>query len=91
MWQSSGKYVPTVEQLKEIAPAIIDMGCFARMETNGGEVEQINLLFGENPGSPAKICVLSINIGQSKKKEFNIYDSSQRCPESFDLCIERFC
>ncbi len=49
MWQSSGKYVPTVEQLKEIAPAIIDMGCFARMETNGGEVEQINLLFGENP------------------------------------------
>ena len=26
MWQSSGKYVPTVEQLTEVAPAIIDMG-----------------------------------------------------------------
>ena len=49
MWQSSGKYVPTVEQLKEVAPAIIEMGCFARVETNGGGFEQINLLFGENP------------------------------------------
>jgi pyruvate carboxylase subunit B len=26
MWQSSGKYVPTADQLKEVAPAIIDMG-----------------------------------------------------------------
>ena len=49
MWQSSGKYVPTVEQLTEVAPAMIDMGCFARIETNGGGFEQINLLFGENP------------------------------------------
>ncbi|MEA5063481.1 MAG: biotin/lipoyl-containing protein [Petrimonas sp.] len=49
MWQSSGKYVPTVEQLLEVAPAIVDMGCFARVETNGGGFEQINLLFGENP------------------------------------------
>ncbi len=49
MWQSSGKYVPTVEQLKEVAPAIIDMGCFDRVETNGGAFEQVNLLFGENP------------------------------------------
>ena len=49
MWQSSGKYVPTVEQLTEVAPAIIEMGCFARVETNGGGFEQINLLFGENP------------------------------------------
>ena len=44
MWQSSGKYVPTVEQLTEVAPAIIDMGCFDRIETNGGGFEQINLL-----------------------------------------------
>ena len=49
MWQSSGKYVPRVEQLKEVAPAIIDMGCFDRVETNGGAFEQVNLLFGENP------------------------------------------
>lgn len=49
MWQSSGKYVPKVEQLKEVAPAIIDMGCFDRVETNGGAFEQVNLLFGENP------------------------------------------
>ncbi len=49
MWQSSGKYVPTVDQLLKVAPAIIDMGCFARVETNGGGFEQINLLFGENP------------------------------------------
>lgn len=49
MWQSSGKYVPTVSQLKEVAPAIINMGCFDRVETNGGAFEQVNLLFGENP------------------------------------------
>ncbi len=49
MWQSSGKYVPKVDQLEKVAPAIIDMGCFDRVETNGGGFEQINLLFGENP------------------------------------------
>ena len=49
MWQSSGKYVPTVSQLTEVAPAIIGMGCFDRVETNGGAFEQVNLLFGENP------------------------------------------
>lgn len=54
MWQSSGKYVPTVDQLVEVAPAIIDMGCFARVETNGGGFEQINLLFGENPNKAVR-------------------------------------
>lgn len=54
MWQSSGKYVPTVKQLTEVAPAIIDMGCFARVETNGGGFEQINLLFGENPNKSVR-------------------------------------
>ena len=49
MWQSSGKYVPRVDQLEEVAPAIFDMGCFDRVETNGGAFEQVNLLFGENP------------------------------------------
>ncbi len=49
MWQSSGKYVPRVDQLVEVAPAIINMGCFDRVETNGGAFEQVNLLFGENP------------------------------------------
>ena len=49
MWQSAGKYVPRVDQLTAIAPSIIEMGCFARVETNGGGFEQINLLFGENP------------------------------------------
>ena len=28
---------------------IIEMGCFARVETNGGAFEQVNLLAGENP------------------------------------------
>ena len=49
MWQSSGKYMPRVDQLVRVAPEIIKMGCFARIETNGGGFEQINLLFGENP------------------------------------------
>ena len=30
MWQSAGKYVPRVDQLVKVAPAIIEMGCFAR-------------------------------------------------------------
>jgi pyruvate carboxylase subunit B len=49
MWQSSGKYQPRVDQLEKVAPAIIDMGCFDRVETNGGAFEQVNLLYGENP------------------------------------------
>ncbi|MEM1323360.1 MAG: biotin/lipoyl-containing protein [Bacteroidota bacterium] len=49
MWQSSGKYMPRVDQLTRVAQPIVDMGCFARVETNGGGFEQINLLFGENP------------------------------------------
>ena len=54
MWQSSGKYVPMVHQLKEIAPVINDMGCFDRVETNGGAFEQVNLLFGENPNKAVR-------------------------------------
>ena len=49
MWQSSGKYMPRVDQLTRIAGPIVDMGCFQRVETNGGGFEQINLLYGENP------------------------------------------
>lgn len=54
MWQSSGKYVPKVDQLAKVAPAIIDMGCFDRVETNGGGFEQVNLLFGENPNTAVR-------------------------------------
>ncbi len=49
MWQSSGKYQPRVDQLRKIAPLFVEMGCFARVETNGGAFEQVNLLYGENP------------------------------------------
>ncbi|MFO7868126.1 MAG: biotin/lipoyl-containing protein [Bacteroidales bacterium] len=54
MWQSAGKYMPRVDQLVRIAPEIIKMGCFARVETNGGGFEQINLLFGENPNKAVR-------------------------------------
>ncbi len=54
MWQSAGKYVPRVDQLTQVAPAIIEMGCFARVETNGGGFEQVNLLFGENPNKAVR-------------------------------------
>jgi len=49
MWQSSGRYQPRVDQLVRVAPAIVEMGCFDRVETNGGAFEQVNLLYGENP------------------------------------------
>ncbi len=54
MWQSSGKYVPRVDQLNKVAQPIIDMGCFRRVETNGGGFEQVNLLFGENPNTAVR-------------------------------------
>jgi pyruvate carboxylase subunit B len=54
MWQSSGKYVPRVDQLVQVAPVLVDMGCFARVETNGGAFEQVNLLYGENPNTAVR-------------------------------------
>ena len=54
MWQSSGKFQPRKDQLERIASAIIDMGCFARVETNGGAFEQVNLLAGENPNAAVR-------------------------------------
>lgn len=61
MWQSSGKYVPRVDQLKQIAPVIIEMGCFDRVETNGGAFEQVNLLYGENPNKAVREWVKPFN------------------------------
>ena len=61
MWQSSGKYVPRKDQLAEIAPVIIDMGCFARVETNGGASEQVNLLYGENPNQAVRTFTKPFN------------------------------
>ena len=54
MWQSSGKFQPLREQLERVAPAIISMGCFSRVETNGGAFEQVNLLAGENPNNAVR-------------------------------------
>ncbi len=54
MWQSAGKYVPRVDQLVRVAQPIVDMGCFARVETNGGGFEQVNLLYGENPNKAVR-------------------------------------
>ncbi len=54
MWQSAGKYQPRVDQLVKIAPVIIKMGCFDRVETNGGGFEQVNLLYGENPNKAVR-------------------------------------
>jgi len=61
MWQSSGKYQPRVDQLKEIAPHIIEMGCFDRIETNGGAFEQVQLMYGENPNNAVKEWVKPFN------------------------------
>ena len=40
--------------MERVAPAIIDMGCFSRVETNGGAFEQVNLLAGENPNEAVR-------------------------------------
>lgn len=54
MWQSSGKFQPRKDQLELIAPVIIEMGCFSRVETNGGAFEQVNLLAGNNPNDAVR-------------------------------------
>ena len=61
MWQSSGKYMPSVEELVKVAEPIVDMGCFDRVETNGGGFEQINLLKGENPNKSVRLWTEAFN------------------------------
>lgn len=61
MWQSSGKYQPRRDQLERIAPVIIEMGCFSRVETNGGAFEQVNLLYGENPNQAVRAFTKPFN------------------------------
>ncbi len=45
----------------QIAPVIIEMGCFDRVETNGGAFEQVNLLFGENPNKAVRAWTAPFN------------------------------
>lgn len=66
MWQSSGKYVPRKDQLAAIAPVIVDMGCFDRVETNGGASEQVNLLYGENPNQAVRTFTKTFNDANIK-------------------------
>ena len=61
MFQSSGKFQPRKDQLERVAPAIIDMGCFARVETNGGAFEQVNLLYGQNPNKAVRAFTAPFN------------------------------
>ncbi len=61
MWQSSGKYMPRVDQLTKVAGPIVDMGCWSRIETNGGGFEQINLLYGENPNKSLRAWTKAFN------------------------------
>ena len=61
MWQSSGKFQPRKDQLERIAPVFIEMGCFARVETNGGAFEQVNLLAGENPNEAVRAFCKPLN------------------------------
>lgn len=61
MWQSSGKYQPRKDQLERIAPVLVEMGCFARVETNGGAFEQVNLLYGENPNAAVRAFTKPLN------------------------------
>lgn len=61
MFQSYGKFQPRKDQLERIAPVIIKMGCFARVETNGGAFEQVNLLYGENPNDAVRAFTKPFN------------------------------
>ena len=47
-------YLKRVGDVYKRQPLIIEMGCFARVETNGGAFEQVNLLYGENPNKAVR-------------------------------------
>ena len=75
MWQSSGKFQPRKDQLERIAPVIIDMGCFARVETNGGAFEQVNLLAGENPNDAVRaFCTHMLDRGLNALRMYPVPD-----------------
>ena len=61
MWQASGKYMPSKDELVAVADPIVEMGCFDRVETNGGGFEQINLLKGENPNESVRAWTTPFN------------------------------
>lgn len=61
MFQSSGKYQPRADQLARVAPLIVEMGCWARVETNGGAFEQVQLLYGENPNKAVRAFTKAFN------------------------------
>ena len=83
MWQSSGKYMPRVDQLVKVADSIINMGCFRRVETNGGGFEQINLLFGENPNRAVRDWTQAFNDAgiqtQMLERGLNGIQNESRC------------
>ena len=93
MWQSAGKYVPRVDQLVKVAPAIIEMGCFARVETNGGGFEQVNLLFGENPNravrewtKPFREAGIQTHMLDRALNRYHPYVLRiERCPQHYPL------
>lgn len=71
MWQSSGKYQPRVDQLVRIAPLIVEMGCFTRVETNGGAFEQVNLLYGENQSTANDIYICNrLSLSREKNEKY---------------------
>lgn len=52
MFQSSGKFQPRKDQLERIAPVIIKMGCFSRVETNGGPLNRLTCSTAKTPTTP---------------------------------------
>lgn len=61
MWQSNGKYFPDARHLEKAAHAIISMGCFERVETNGGAFEELTLLSGRNPNEAIRSWTTPFN------------------------------
>ena len=49
MWQSSCCGLPPFEKMKAVAEALAAVGCFDRVETDGGAFEQLCLIHGINP------------------------------------------
>ena len=56
-----GKVCSRKRSVKRDCPAIVKMGCFSRIETNGGAFEQVNLLYGENPNTAVREWVKPFN------------------------------
>lgn len=82
MWQSSGKYQPRKDQLERIAPVLVEMGCFARVETNGGPSNRSTSSMGRTPTRPSAPSLSPSTLLASRRTCWTVVSTACVCSPS---------